>query len=343
MNGGTCIDGVDSFTCSCPLESSGVLCHCDSLGNFCQDLPWWYQYRPYRPLPTVGSIDPEYFNLSVVYSTSSTFTTVTDDTIVVTEEIDVLPVFPTEFDGETYVTATPTYFIDVPHMMTPTVPFASVKPSINFTTMDTDLYNSIMLESTDRVFPTTPIFSTITESLPTTLASTDVFPDVTVAATTDFISSMTSPSSIFTTSSLGYPEIEPTMTLVKDQTYSVTPALDSSYYELDKTHLSPTPSIKDKPTSVLTTPDYDYYSIEYTSPTFVIPTSPIYSTTSSSVYPKTSQKPESVHPTSPSATDTETTESAIGVATVSSVDKEVSEGSIQQLKVQLRRVLVPIM
>lgn len=33
LNGGTCIDGVDNFTCSCPLKLTGVLCECLILEN----------------------------------------------------------------------------------------------------------------------------------------------------------------------------------------------------------------------------------------------------------------------------------------------------------------------
>lgn len=33
MNGGTCIDGVDNFTCSCPSNLTGVLCECLIIGS----------------------------------------------------------------------------------------------------------------------------------------------------------------------------------------------------------------------------------------------------------------------------------------------------------------------
>lgn len=32
-NGGTCIDGVDNFTCSCPPNLTGVFCECLILPN----------------------------------------------------------------------------------------------------------------------------------------------------------------------------------------------------------------------------------------------------------------------------------------------------------------------
>lgn len=37
MNGGTCIDGVDNFTCSCPPKLTGPLCECLILGDGTQD------------------------------------------------------------------------------------------------------------------------------------------------------------------------------------------------------------------------------------------------------------------------------------------------------------------
>lgn len=60
MNGGVCIDGVDSFKCSCPATTSGVLCQCVSTteGQHCQPLPYWFEDKPFQPnVP----LDPKFF------------------------------------------------------------------------------------------------------------------------------------------------------------------------------------------------------------------------------------------------------------------------------------------
>lgn len=33
MNGGTCIDGIDSFSCSCPPQLTGMMCECLIVDN----------------------------------------------------------------------------------------------------------------------------------------------------------------------------------------------------------------------------------------------------------------------------------------------------------------------
>lgn len=47
MNGGTCIDGVDNFTCSCPPRLTGSLCECLILEDGTQDC----EYVSPTPLP----------------------------------------------------------------------------------------------------------------------------------------------------------------------------------------------------------------------------------------------------------------------------------------------------
>lgn len=61
LNGGVCIDGVDSFKCSCPATTYGVLCQCISTteGQHCQQLPYWFEDKPFQPnIP----LDPKYFD-----------------------------------------------------------------------------------------------------------------------------------------------------------------------------------------------------------------------------------------------------------------------------------------
>ncbi|XP_050703068.1 protein eyes shut-like isoform X2 [Eriocheir sinensis] len=67
MNGGVCIDGVDSFKCSCPATTSGVLCQCVSTteGQHCQPLPYWFEDKPFQPnVPLDPKFFGTYFNIS---------------------------------------------------------------------------------------------------------------------------------------------------------------------------------------------------------------------------------------------------------------------------------------
>lgn len=75
MNGGVCIDGVDSFKCSCPATTSGVLCQCVSTttGQNCQPLPYWFEDKPFQPnVP----IDPNFFgtHYNITYQQNDSYT-----------------------------------------------------------------------------------------------------------------------------------------------------------------------------------------------------------------------------------------------------------------------------
>lgn len=55
MNGGTCIDGVDNFTCSCPPRLTGVFCECLIVDSFTLDCTYTSPSPitlPTSPLPT---------------------------------------------------------------------------------------------------------------------------------------------------------------------------------------------------------------------------------------------------------------------------------------------------
>lgn len=74
MNGGVCIDGVDSFKCNCPATTSGVLCQCDSTtkGHHCQPLPYWFEDKPFQPnVP----LDPNFFgtHFNITYQQNDSF------------------------------------------------------------------------------------------------------------------------------------------------------------------------------------------------------------------------------------------------------------------------------
>ncbi|KAI5632808.1 EGF-like domain-containing protein [Phthorimaea operculella] len=72
MNGGTCIDGVDNFTCSCPPKLTGSLCECLVLDD--------------------GSHDCEYVSPTPYPDLSSTSITIADD-FTTTEAVTYVPGF----------------------------------------------------------------------------------------------------------------------------------------------------------------------------------------------------------------------------------------------------------
>ncbi|KAJ2944603.1 hypothetical protein O0L34_g3957 [Tuta absoluta] len=79
MNGGSCIDGVDNFTCSCPPQLTGLLCECLILDD--------------------GSHDCEYIRPTPYPDISSTAITLVDD-FTTTEAVSYVP----GFNGTTFKT-----------------------------------------------------------------------------------------------------------------------------------------------------------------------------------------------------------------------------------------------
>jgi protein eyes shut len=73
MNGGTCIDGVDNFTCSCPPRLTGTLCECLILDDETYDC----DYVSPTPLPEVTE--------SLILTTSQDIITTDVTTIYTTE------------------------------------------------------------------------------------------------------------------------------------------------------------------------------------------------------------------------------------------------------------------
>ncbi|KAM7353986.1 eyes shut isoform 2-T8 [Cochliomyia hominivorax] len=63
MNGGVCIDGVDTFSCSCPPLLTGMLCECLMIGDDSLDCNYTAPSTPapmtYKPKPTPELITPK--------------------------------------------------------------------------------------------------------------------------------------------------------------------------------------------------------------------------------------------------------------------------------------------
>ncbi|XP_046961262.1 protein eyes shut-like [Vanessa cardui] len=69
MNGGTCIDGVDNFTCSCPPRLTGALCECFILDDESYDCEY--------VSPTLHPVNNETIVFTTTYSESTTAGSVT--------------------------------------------------------------------------------------------------------------------------------------------------------------------------------------------------------------------------------------------------------------------------
>ncbi|KAA0199148.1 hypothetical protein HAZT_HAZT000077 [Hyalella azteca] len=124
LNGGTCIDGVDSFACSCSPQNSGVLCQCDENGENCQELPSWFQDRPYRPIISDKRFDP-FLNtsldatfeppddgsglISTVYFKTEQVTTVTEPITVRKPDLTPTPTMLSDFPSVYTVSWTPKF------------------------------------------------------------------------------------------------------------------------------------------------------------------------------------------------------------------------------------------
>nr|XP_045606994.1 protein eyes shut-like [Procambarus clarkii] len=158
MNGGECIDGVDSFLCSCPSPSSGVLCQCLTTprGQICQQLPHWYQDKPYQPVGVVEDVFHHWVNVSHVFNESLTdyfpSPTSTDDTYVYpTSSVDIsdYDVFPTE-------TVSPS--IEVVSTLSPTLP-RELPPSSVISAKESPVYSE--LESSSVPYSSSELFESI--------------------------------------------------------------------------------------------------------------------------------------------------------------------------------------
>ncbi|ROT62202.1 hypothetical protein C7M84_019962 [Penaeus vannamei] len=106
MNGGSCIDGIDSFFCSCPSAASGPLCECavTDAGEECAELPSWFDGRPFQP---VGSGETDVYHQ---WFNATHFANVTEisviDTLPPPSPTDEAPLYPTvtvdyDFSSET--------------------------------------------------------------------------------------------------------------------------------------------------------------------------------------------------------------------------------------------------
>ena len=181
MNGGVCIDGVDSFKCSCPDFASGVLCQCvnTSKGQECQPLPHWFENKPYQPnVPFDRKKFDIQFNIS--FPQNDSVTTVRDVYMTSVSEIAEFPSAVVPSDHLISSLKTPTFSLDLMDVFTPS-PVISAKislvfselPSITVPYFSSEIYespspfsriDSSFLESSKSMKPT-PVLPVLTSSL----------------------------------------------------------------------------------------------------------------------------------------------------------------------------------
>lgn len=112
MNGGTCIDGIDSFLCSCPPDLTGVLCECLILSNDTYDCTYIAPTTttisttlPSTISTTISHTVPEFSTISSTNSTQPYITFSTE--ILELSSFTVPKTFPsitTEYETSTPIT-----------------------------------------------------------------------------------------------------------------------------------------------------------------------------------------------------------------------------------------------
>lgn len=180
MNGGVCIDGVDSFKCSCPAFASGVLCQCvnTSEGQQCQPLPHWFENKPYQPnVPFDRKSFDIQFNIS--FPQNDSVTTVRDVYMTSVSDAAEFPSAIVTSDHLVSSLRTPTFSFDPMDVFTPS-PVISAKislvfselPSITVPYFSSEIYespspfsriDSSFLESSKPMQPT-PVLPVLTSS-----------------------------------------------------------------------------------------------------------------------------------------------------------------------------------
>lgn len=149
MNGGSCIDGVDNFTCSCPPNFTGALCECLILDE--------------------NNYDCEYVSPTAIYKTTSTafFTTLTEK-----QTTDIAPTTTlTIYDSKTSKDVTST-----------TKFYSSTLPTTEYMST-TEL--TLPMTSGDRITKSETITSIITTNFEETTAPTAKHDDTTTTKPED--------------------------------------------------------------------------------------------------------------------------------------------------------------
>lgn len=232
MNGGTCIDGVDNFTCSCPPRLTGTLCECLIQDDDTYDC----EYVSPSPLPQ-----------STFMITTDMFTDTTTDFIPTTNyvEYNVTSVtFPPEITSVDNEKTTSIF--DITTLTTEETTFETV-----YETTETEMYVTAATEikenseagdfKTDTTtagnfvdgVSTTEVTTTVTSDVLTSKGITDLatLPETTVSPVTEVISDVTTTPKIDTTTGRMFtdtPTDHPLTELVTPSSISTTETVEST-------------------------------------------------------------------------------------------------------------------
>lgn len=190
MNGGTCIDGVDNFTCSCPPKLTGVFCECLIVDSFTLDCSY---ISPTPIVLTTTMLPTTTFETTEVPNVSTTFYSIETTTAPFSYPSTSLSTEITSGTSETTISeiATETTFVTQEISTTTQIP-----PSPTTSTTEKEVYST-------------------TERYDTTLASVE-FSARTLGATTSTIATTTSisttiPPIFFSTETVQYITEETTL------------------------------------------------------------------------------------------------------------------------------------
>ncbi|KOB77926.1 Crumbs, partial [Operophtera brumata] len=176
LNGGTCIDGVDNFTCSCPPKLTGPLCDCLILDDGTYDC----EYIAPRPTQSVLT--------TIIFENTTTdviTTFIANDTIARTSVTSVTD--QETPNGDTIIT---TELIETTTEMTTTVESntETVVTDIATSKVVTEEITKVTIESDNAQKETTTEISTITSPLITEGTTTEI----TMKEVTELVNTITS-------------------------------------------------------------------------------------------------------------------------------------------------------
>lgn len=167
MNGGTCIDGVDNFTCSCPPQLTGALCDCLVTDDGTYDC----EYIAPTPWPTHSVITTILFENSTSDVMTSTFIgndTIARSSVTDTGETTIGTITKIESTTESVITEGNT------EVTTEVATATVVTEDLITVTIDAD--NSQKETTTESSAITTPFVTEIDTTTETTTVNEDVKP-----------------------------------------------------------------------------------------------------------------------------------------------------------------------
>ena len=191
MNGGTCIDGIDTFTCSCPPKLTGVLCECLILEDR-KSLNCTY----IRPTPYIDEITPTTELTSELIESTETTTQVPNITETSQET------FTENFTQFSYTTTDTSTYTTLLYEESTTPPFTTSYET-SFSTLKMEITRPVTIESFETTEVTAESIESTTEMYLESSRAFSTFPETQYPSTgTEFSLESTTPytftSSFFT-------------------------------------------------------------------------------------------------------------------------------------------------